>query len=237
MNEIMRTHYRGPVVVTPIEIGARTILVVRPAEPDHLLDDPEVIEWNRLDNYMSYWAYLWPAALLLAERVLQATWLKQSAGKAPAYVLEIGCGLGLPGLAALAVGCRVVFTDIDPAPLEFIARSAAENGFDPARFALRVLDWRDPPCEQFPVILGADVIYEAQIVTAVVDLLSALLAPDGVAMIASPERASADAFPAALTSRGLTCRAESARACGEDGRMLDATLYHVAREIRFLPQS
>ena len=74
---------------------------------------------------------------------------------------------------------RVLFTDYDQAPLDFVARSAAENGFDPTRFALRLLDWRDLPDEQFPVILGADVIYEQPLVPLVANLLATLLAPGG----------------------------------------------------------
>ena len=38
--------------------------------------------------------------------------------------LEIGCGLGLPGIAALAKGLRVIFTDYDATALH----SAAWNG-------------------------------------------------------------------------------------------------------------
>ena len=55
-------------------------------------------------------------------------------GDAPIEALEIGCGLGLAGLVALARGLRVQFSDYDRAPLDFVARSAAENGFDAGRF-------------------------------------------------------------------------------------------------------
>ena len=37
-------------------------------------------------------------------------------------VLEIGCGLGLAGLAALTRGRTVLFTDYDQAPLDYVAR-------------------------------------------------------------------------------------------------------------------
>ena len=55
----------------------------------------------------------------------------------------------------MARGLRVQFSDYDRTPLEFVARSAAENGFDGDRFATRLLDWRNLPDERFPVILGA----------------------------------------------------------------------------------
>ncbi len=130
--------------------------------------------------------------------------------------LEIGCGLGLAGLAALARGRSVLFTDYDQAPLDFVARSAAENAFDPTRFALRRLDWRDLPDEQFPVILGADVIYEAPLVPLVANLLASCLHRAALGLIATPYRVAAEAFPAAVTAAGLpavlsACRASSGR--------------------------
>lgn len=61
------TEYTGPVTVTRLEFRGRPISVVRPADPDRLLDDPLVRQWNQRDDYMPYWAYLWPGALFLAE--------------------------------------------------------------------------------------------------------------------------------------------------------------------------
>ncbi len=223
------TEYEGPVVVTTLELGGHPIRLVRPADPDRLLDDPLVLDWNRRDDYMPYWAYLWPGAYLLAEAVLSEPWPQPEAAVSSSAALEIGCGLGLAGLAALARGLRVVFTDYDRAPLEFVARSAAENRFDPARFLIRTLDWRDLPDDRFPVILGADVIYEAALVPLVANLLDKLLAPGGLGMIATPYRVAAEAFPAAVASVGLSCRAESVQAKVEDGRLIEGTLYRITR--------
>ncbi len=39
-----------------------------------MLDDPGVLAWNRRDDYMPYWAYLWPGAYLLAEAVAAEEW-------------------------------------------------------------------------------------------------------------------------------------------------------------------
>jgi predicted nicotinamide N-methyase len=211
-----------PVVVSTFEIHGRPIRLVRPSDPDRMLDDPEVREWNRRDDYMPYWAYLWPAAYLLAEAVLRETWPDGT------EALEIGCGLGLAGLAGVASGLRVQFSDYDPAPLEFVVRSAAENGFDRTRFTTRLLDWRNLPDERFPVILGADVIYEARLVPLVADVLGTMLAPDGLGLIGSPYRVAAQGFPEAIKSRGLVCRAEPATAQSEDGP-IQGTIYRITR--------
>jgi predicted nicotinamide N-methyase len=222
------TEYTGPVAVSAFRFGGRTVRLVRPSDPDRLLEDPDVLDWNRRDDYMPYWAYLWPGAYLLAEAVAREAW-PEGRGDAPLEALEIGCGLGLAGLVAMARGLRVQFSDYDRAPLDFVARSAAENGFDAGRYTTRLLDWRNLPDEQFPLILGADVIYEARLVPMVANVLAAMLAPGGVGWIASPYRVAAEGFPSAVEALGLTCRAEPAASQTEDGRPIAGTIYRVMR--------
>ena len=218
-------------MVSNLEIGGRVIRVVRPGDPDRLLDDPTVLDWNRRDDYMPYWAYLWPGAYLLAEVVMREPWPDRAASAGPFdALLEIGCGLGLAGLAALARDHTVLFTDYDQAPLGFVARSAAENAFDPTCFAVRRLDWRDLPGEHFPVILGADVIYEAPLVPLVANLLAKLLAPGGLGLIASPYRVAAEALSGrGVAELGLSCRAQVTQTTLDDGRLIEGTVYRVKR--------
>jgi predicted nicotinamide N-methyase len=221
------TTYHGPVVVSSLEVAGLPIRLVRPADPDQLLDDPLVANWNRHDDYMPYWAYVWPAAYLLAECVARERWPESIEGACAGHVLEIGCGLGLAGLVAVARGLSVQFTDYDQAALDFVAQSAAENGFDSARYSLRRLDWRHLPDERYPIILGADVIYEARLVPLVAALLCRLLAPGGVGLLASPYRLAANGFPAAAAEVGLVCRTEPATARDDDGRLIEGTIYRV----------
>ena len=215
------TFYEGPVMTSVFAYAGRAVRMVRPSDPDRLLDDPGVLAWNRRDDYMPYWAYLWPGAFLLAEAVAREPWREGGS------VLEIGCGLGLTGLVALARGLRVRFTDYDEAPLRFVTRSAAENGFDPTTFSTVRLDWRNPPEARYPIILGADVLYERRLVPLVADLLAAMLEPGGLALIADPYRAAAEGFPRALADRDLSCEVEPIAAeTGELGS-LRGTLHRV----------
>ena len=194
----LSTAYEGPVAVSAFRFADREVRVVRPEDPDRLLDAPDVLAWNRRDDYMPYWAYLWPGALMLAEAVAREPLPED------ARALEIGCGLGLAGLVGLARGLRVVFTDYDEAALEFVARSVRENGFDPAGCSTSRLDWREPSDDRYPLILAADVLYERRLVPLVADLLSRMLEPGGLALIADPNRASSEGFSAALEGCGLT---------------------------------
>ncbi|AGA25150.1 class I SAM-dependent methyltransferase [Singulisphaera acidiphila] len=216
------TTYEGPVLTSTFSFGGRDIRVVRPADPDRLLDDPSVLAWNRQDDYMPYWAYLWPGAHLLAEAVGREPWAEG------AHALEIGCGLGLAGLVALGRGLRVRFTDYDEAPLRFTALSAEANGFAPETYSTALLDWRELPEERYPIILGADVLYESRLVPLVADLLARLLEPNGLALIAGPYRVATEGLDACLRDRGLVQELEPIRAESEHGPVR-GTLHRIRR--------
>jgi predicted nicotinamide N-methyase len=213
--------YDGPVSVSVLEFAGRSIRLVRPADPDRLLEAPDVLAWNERDDYMPYWAYLWPGAFLLAEAVARAPW------PPGLRALEIGCGLGLAGLVGVAAGLRVHFTDYDETPLRFVARSAAENGFDPASFSTGRLDWRDLPDERHPVILGADVLYERRLVPLVVGVVDRMLEPDGVALVAGPDRVATEDLEPALAAQGLRGEARPLTARNEAGESVRGTLYRI----------
>ena len=219
------TAYSGPVEVTTHELGGQTIRLVRPADPDRLLDDPGVIAWNRRDDYMPYWAYVWPGAYLLAEAVIREPW---PVWKEPGLRRwRLDADWAWPACLLWLLDCESSSATMTMRP--GIRRVAvAANGFDPWRCILSQLDWRDPPDERFPIILGSDVIYEARLVPLVANLLSKLLAPGGLGLIATPYRLSAEGFPAALASVGLTCRAERATANHEDGGTVEGTVYRIS---------
>lgn len=217
------TDYEGPVKVSRFVFGAQEVLLARPADPDRLLDDPGVLAWNARDDYMPYWAYLWPGAFLLAEAVAREPW---TVGQ---QALEIGCGLGLAGLVALRRGLNVRFTDYDEAPLRFVQRSVVENGLDPSCSSIGWLDWRDLPPEQYPVILGADVLYERRLVPLVANLIATMLAPGGLALIAGPYRVAAEGFEAALEPLGLTVEARPLEISETELGPLRGTIHRVRR--------
>jgi predicted nicotinamide N-methyase len=221
----LQTAYDGPVTISEFTFDGRALKLARPADPDRLLNDPGVLDLNRRDDYMPYWAYLWPGAYLLAEAVARESWPPGT------EAIEIGCGLGLAGLAALVAGLdRVEFSDYDETPLQFVARSAAENGIDPARFTTRRLDWRDLPDERFPVILGADVLYERRLVPLVTNLVARLLAPGGIALVAGPYRvASEDELGPCLERDQLVADAVAMTARDEQGRPVRGTLHRIRR--------
>jgi predicted nicotinamide N-methyase len=220
----MRTAYDGPIEEITLRPGGRDVRVARPADPDRLLVDPEVIALNRVEDYMPYWAYLWPGAYLLAEAVGGAAW------PAGIEALEIGCGLGLGGLAALLAGVgRVTFSDYDAASFAFVARNLALNGIDAGRARFEAIDWRDPPEARYPLILGADVMYERRLVPLVADVAARLLAEDGEAWVAGPYRTAMAELPAVLAARGLEADEIAMTARDHRGDPVRGTLHRIRR--------
>jgi predicted nicotinamide N-methyase len=130
-----------------------------------------------------YWAHCWSGARALAERV------HVDAGR----VLEVGCGLGLPGLVAARRGADVVFADRVDAPLRFVAASLAANGLS-AR-GLVAADMLRPPWRAgFDVVLAAEVLYDRATFPALAQALAGAIRPRGVVLLADGHRIDTAAF-------------------------------------------
>ena len=113
-----------------------------------------------------YWAHLWTGALRPRRR-----------GAADAgRVLELGCGLGLPGVVAARRGARVTFVDRLAAPLAFVRASAAANRLAPV--GLCVADFAGAALRgPVDLVLAAEVLYDRATLGALPDALAAACGP------------------------------------------------------------
>ncbi|MCI5146555.1 MAG: methyltransferase domain-containing protein, partial [Candidatus Electrothrix sp. AR3] len=94
-------------------------------------------------------------------------------------VLELGAGLGAPGLTAAALGWSVTLTDYEKIILDFARVSAAASKIDNIRFEL--LDWLAPPkMEQYDLILAAEVLFREEFFEPLLAIMRQALKPDGV---------------------------------------------------------
>jgi predicted nicotinamide N-methyase len=210
----------GPPRREQVQVEGRVFLIDRPGESDRLLDHPAVLAAGAADDYVPYWADLWPAARMLAKWVVRQRW------PAGLRALEVGCGLGLPGIAALAMGLRVTFSDYDATALDFAAGNARLNGF--SDFDVLQMDWRYPPDGvRYPVILASDLIYEVRNVAPLVGLVRRLLAPGGVCLLTDQDRVPSHVLKETLAAEGLPYTTQMLRAGEPGGRRLKGTLYRV----------
>jgi predicted nicotinamide N-methyase len=172
---------RSTLIEETIELAGRELTLLRPPSADELIDEEAFGE----DEFMPYWAELWPSGVALA-RVVATLDLRGQ------RVLELGAGLGLPSLAAALRGAAVLAIDWAEAAVALLRDNAARNGI-----ALRAerVRWDDPEAllEQAPwdLVLGADLLYEQRNADRLLDLLPRL---GGDLLLADPGRPFAAAF-------------------------------------------
>jgi predicted nicotinamide N-methyase len=173
-----------------VALPGRELALFAPRDGDALLSE-EAFEH---EEFLPYWAELWPSALALARVIAR----RPLTGR---RTIELGCGLGLPAIAAAEAGGRVLATDWAPDAVAITARNAERNGVELETALFR---WDADPGTlgpPWPLVLASDVLYEARNVAPLLGLLPRLCA--GEVWLADPGRAPAARFldAAALTWR------------------------------------
>lgn len=219
----------GKLIHQSVKIGDKTFEIDYPGDTDRLLDHPSTHSAFHADEYMPYWAELWPSAQMLGEALLQQDW--PTDWPTGCMALEIGCGVGLPGIVALSLGMRVIFSDYDATAVDFAARNAARNGFE--NFETLPLDWRFPPDFRVPLILAADVIYEERNIAPLIAFIQTVLAPGGMCLISDPDRSTRGGFVYALKQAKLKVRRQAiavrSLSHSSNNRQITGTVYHIQR--------
>ncbi|HEV8462391.1 MAG TPA: methyltransferase, partial [Gaiellaceae bacterium] len=119
-----------------LAVGGVELTLLRPASPDALIDEEAFAD----DEFLPYWAELWPASLALAEALPDVAGLR---------IVELGCGLAVPSLVAAARGAEVTATDWADDAIALARENAAANGLE---LTAEVRDWRDPWDTRFDLV-------------------------------------------------------------------------------------
>ena len=155
--------------------------LLRPTSAEELIDEAAFDE----EEFLPYWAELWPSGLALARHVAS----RELRGL---RVLELGCGLGLPALAAALRGADVLASDWAKDALELLQRNAERNG---VLLRLAQVRWSEPEpllrAAPWDLVLGADLLYEARNAEQLAELLPQL---SGEVLLAEPGRPYAKEF-------------------------------------------
>lgn len=171
-----------------IELPSGRLRVLQPEEAAELPDTGPV-EWAPV---APYWAVLWRSGVALARELDGET-------LSGLRVVELGCGLAVPSIAAARAGATVLATDESTEALELAARNAEANG---VRVETATVEWTEPDellrRAPFDLVLAADVLYERPSVAQLLSLLPRL-APE--AWLADPGRPAAEAFIEQATRR------------------------------------
>ena len=162
---LARIHRRYQTKTQALQIGEMEISFTRIADPDVVLDRVAAEEDRREKQsgkrhdgeelHLPYWAELWESGLGIGQMLVSAPQLVR--GK---NVLDLGCGMGLAGTVAAALGSNVLFADLEADSLLFATLNSL-----PWRENIRTrrLNWqKDRLDERFDLIVGADILYEKQ---------------------------------------------------------------------------
>lgn len=172
------------VVEEIVPLAGRDVQLLRPRNGEALIDEHAFAD----DEFLPYWAEMWPSSIALARAL---------AGRALGgrRVLELGCGLGLPSVAAALAGARVLATDWSAAAVAFAARNAALNG---AALRAERVAWSAPgpllAGAPWDLVLASDVLYEQRMADALLELLPRLVGTRGTVLLSDPGREPAAAF-------------------------------------------
>jgi predicted nicotinamide N-methyase len=206
-----------------LELAGTSFHIIRVTNTDELY--AKLVEKGEghadvLDERIPYWADLWPSALALAEEIMTNPII--SAGRS---VLEIGCGLGLPGLAAGKRGAKIVMTDYLPEPLAFAKKNWRENLSTEGDFGL--LDWRNPgPGFASEILLASDVAYEKRSFESLLKAFRTLVLPGGRILLSEPNRPMAADFFRQLPGQGFDFRKKRVTV-SLNGRANEVSVYEI----------
>jgi predicted nicotinamide N-methyase len=175
-------------VIDPVEeriaLPIGEIALNRPRDSEALLTE----EGFEQEEFLPYWAELWASGVALAHDIARRA-------LHGARVVELGCGLGLPSIAAALAGGRVLATDWSPDAVKVTAANAALNGVE---VETAQVAWSAPDAivERAPwgYVIASDVLYEPRNVDALLDLLPRLVDKKGRVLIADPGRRPAEEF-------------------------------------------
>jgi predicted nicotinamide N-methyase len=150
-----------------VRVGPTALSLLRPRDAEALLDEDAFAD----DEFLPYWAELWPAGLALARALPSRL--------DGVRVVEVGCGLGVPALVAAARGAQATATDWASEAIDLLHVNAARNGL---AVEARVAEWRDLD-GAFDLALAADVLYEHRNVEPLLAVLPRL-APEALVALA-----------------------------------------------------
>jgi predicted nicotinamide N-methyase len=171
-----------------IDLPSGELRLLQPWESSQL-PDAGAVEWAPI---APYWSVLWRSGVALA-RELDGAVLRGL------RIVELGCGLAVPSIAAARAGAAVLATDACSEALTLVARNAHATG---VRVETARVDWANPDelvrRAPFDLVLAADVLYERASVAPLLSLLPRL-APE--IWLADPGRPAADAFLARAAHR------------------------------------
>lgn len=161
-------------------IGKQTVSICIP--------DGAAIQNAYRQQHAPYWAQVWHAAIGLC------LFLEQY----PEYienkkVLELGAGLGLPGIAAAAKAKNVCISDISPEAITIVQQSILHCQLK--NVTCQIIAWDNIDAVSIPeVVLLSDINYEPDAFASLLKMIEYLLNNNCTVILSTPQRLMAKPF-------------------------------------------
>ena len=228
---LSRIRRRYPTIEQELTFGGLRLRFTRVADPDRVLDEvaDEADRRERLTGHreaeplhLPYWAELWDSALGVARFLIRAGGGEPGRGGAmnedlPRFsvspsptlpvsrtsALDLGCGMGLTGTVATAMGADVTFADLEAPALLFARLNSLPFDPDESRTRTRRLNWQtDRLGRRFDLIIGADILYERSQWDFLEPFWRTHLATAGSVLLGEPGRPTGEMFDGWIRARG-----------------------------------
>jgi predicted nicotinamide N-methyase len=157
-----------------LKVGEKQIRLLKIADLEEFLEGKD--PFSDVSAF-PFWIRLWDAAIILAYV------LGSQPDPGGRRLLELGAGLGAPGLAAAGAGFEVTLSDYEDIILDFQRVSGAASGLRNIEF--EHIDWLNPPpLEPYDVIAGAEILFRDEFFTPLLDIFRNYLKKDGMVYLA-----------------------------------------------------
>ncbi len=182
-----------------------SIMAVR--DHDALLEDTSAFQ------HAPYGLLLWESAIALGGLLAR----REGRSLAGKRVLELGCGVGLPGLVAQSAGAIVTQTDHEPIALTVARENARRNDIRGlAQFKADWSQWTHDP--RYDLIIGSDIGYGTDMHDFLIAIFAKNLVPGGRVLLADPGRDQNLVLMGCLERAGWTMQRESETLPDASGR-------------------
>lgn len=165
---------RYKVAFEPLKIREHALHLLKITDLEQILEGKDPLKDV---STFPFWIRLWEAAIVLSEFIAGVPCAPGTT------LLELGAGLGAPGLTAAKAGYEVTLSDYEKLILDFERINAAASRLE--NIECLMLDWLNPPeMQQFDVILGAEILFREEFFQPLLNVLQKTLKPGGVIYLA-----------------------------------------------------
>jgi len=169
---------RFSIVFKPVRIGEHTLEITHIENMTDYLDRLANQSRQGKSIELPLWAKIWPASTLLAMTMTQ---IPPAGDK---RILEIGAGLGIPGLVAAARGFATTISDTNEDALLFTRINILKNNLQAKATALPLDIVTQDADAPFDLILGSELFSIKDCAAQLVRFLRKGLSPQGMALLA-----------------------------------------------------